>query len=114
MDISFARGDSYNQGFLLTARSTGEPITETFDEIYFTVKKRYTDKNVVLQKTMTGGGIVSDGDGHYTLTLLPSDTETLQFGEYDFDIELDKGGNFVKTFSGKFNLLQETTHVGNK
>lgn len=113
MNISFARGDSFIKGFQLRNESTKEPITQDFDEIYFTMKKNYSRNEYVLQKTLSGGGIVADGDGHYTLTLLPGDTAALPFGEYDFDIELDRG-DFVRTFCGKITLTKESTHATNK
>lgn len=114
VDIEFARGDSFSQGFQLVVKQSGEPVVEEFDEVYFTVKRKYTDKDFVMQKTLTGGGITSDGNGHYTLTLLPADTETMPFGTYDFDLEFDIGGDFVKTFSGTITLLKEITHIANK
>lgn len=113
MNISFARGDSFQKGFQLRDQSTQDPITQEFDEIYFTMKKNYSRSDFVLQKTLSGGGIVADGSGHYTLTLLPEDTDSLPFGEYDFDIELDRG-DFVRTFFGTITLTKETTHATNK
>ena len=113
MEISFARGDSLIKGFQLRNESTKEPITQEFDNIYFTMKRNYFNNAFVLQKTLTNGGIVADGNGHYTLTLLPNDTASLPFGTYDFDIELDRG-DFVKTFNGTITLTKESTHVANK
>ena len=113
MTIEFARGDSYAVGFQLREKGSGTAIDEEFDEIYFTVKRVYTDKEYKLQKTLTGGGIISDGEGHYTLKFLPEDTATMPFGRYDIDLEFDRG-DFVKTFAGELNLTKETTHSTNK
>ena len=114
MTIEFARGDSYAVGFQLREKDSGTAIDSEFDEIYFTVKRAYTDKEYKFQKTLTGGGIVSDGNGHYTLNFLPEDTATMAFGRYDVDLEFDRGENFVKTFAGELNLTKETTHSTNK
>lgn len=113
MEIKMPRGDSKLLGFYLREYDGGPLITEEFDEIYFTVKKRYNDSAVQFQKTLTEGGIVYNGDGHYTLTILPHDTENLPFGQYDFDLEFDRG-DFVKTFFGSLTLDKETTHRFNK
>ena len=113
MEIVFARGDSYQRGFLLKNKKTGQPITETYDNVYFTAKKLYTDKDFRFQKRMSDGGIVSDGDGHYTLFIYPEDTDGLPFGDYDFDIEFVKD-RYKKTFSGTLTLAKETTHADNE
>lgn len=114
MIIRFARGDSYDQGFQIK-RANENQMIDGFDEIYFTVKRKYSDKNYLFQKTLSGGGIDNDGDGHYTIRFYPSDTSNLFFGEYDFDIELVLGeDNYKKTFTGKLYLDPEVTHADNE
>lgn len=115
MKIEFPRGDSYERGFLLRNKTTGQPITDTFEEIYFTVKKYTSDADFLFQKKMTTGGIVHDGEGHYTLYIRPSDTDGLPFGEYICDIELVKdGGEYKKTFFGSLELTRESTASNNE
>lgn len=111
--ISFARGDSYAKGFKLQERD-GTPIETAFDEVYFTVKKSFKDRNFVLQKRMSDGGIVNDGGGHYTLFFQPQDTNGKTFGEYDCDIEFVVGESFKRTFNGKLRLTEESTHQNNE
>lgn len=111
MVIEFARGDTYQKGFLL--QRNGETITESFDEIYFTVKENYEETAFLFQKKLTTSGIVYDGDGHYTLNVEPSDTNGLAFGEYDFDFEFVKEG-YKKTFAGVLKLTKEVTHASNE
>lgn len=111
MIIEFARGDSYQRGFILKRNS--QPVVEDFDDVYFTVKKRHTDRDFVLQKRMTTGGIVNDGNGHYTLFIQPEDTNGLSFGDYDFDIEV-KDGDYKRTFYGVLKLTKEVTHQYNE
>lgn len=109
--IEFARGDSYQKGFIL--KRSGQPVTEVFDDIYFTVKKFCTDHDYLFQKRMSTGGIVDDGDGHYTLFIEPEDTNELSFGDYDCDIEVKRTG-YKRTFQGKLTLTKETTHIYNE
>lgn len=114
VDIAFARGDSHERGFLLKNKTTGQPITTEFDEVYFTVKKFHTDDDFLFQKRMTTGGIQDDGNGHYTLYIMPDDTNGLAFGKYDCDIEFRKGTTYKRTFPGTLYLLTETTHQINE
>lgn len=115
MKLEFARGDSYEKGFVLQDHKTGERITEQFDEVYFTVKRNSNDPQPLLQKRMTTGGIENDGDGHYTIFILPDDTNKMGFGTYDCDIEFVKGENeFKKTFVGTLTLGKEVTHKANE
>lgn len=112
MQIELARGDSCEKGFILKSGDT--PSEDVFDEIYFTVKNSYTDKDYVLQKRLTEGGIVKDeAAGHYTLYILPEDTNQLDFKDYDCDFEFKKEG-YKKTFYGKFRLTKEVTHQNNE
>lgn len=113
MNITFPRGDSYVRGFVLKDSRTGEPITDAFEEVYFTVKKLWSSTEYQLQKRMSTGGIVSDGDGHYTLFISPEDTNEMKFGDYDCDLEFVKPG-YKKTFCGRLKLDKEVTHQSNE
>lgn len=111
--IEFARGDSYEKGFILED-SAGQPIAEAFDEVYFTVKKSFSDKEYKLQKRQSTGGIVNDGNGHYTLHFAPEDTDRFAFASYDCDIEFRNGESFKRTFTGTLTLTKESTHRANE
>lgn len=113
MKLEFPRGDSYERGFIMKDKTTREPVTEIFDEVYFTVKQNASDEEYLFQKRMTSGGIVYDGDGHYTLFIDPEDTNELDFIDYDCDIEFVKG-NFKRTFYGVLTLTKEVTHQNNE
>lgn len=111
MIIEFARGDTYQKGFLL--KQNDQVVTDTFSEIYFTVKQNYEETDYVFQKKMSTGGIADNGSGHYTLYIEPSDTNGLSFGEYDFDFEFVATG-YKKTFAGVLKLTKEVTHQANE
>jgi len=113
VNITFARGDSYERGIVLKDRNTKQPILTAWDEVYFTVKKYHTDHDFKFQKRLSDGGIVYDGEGHYTLFILPEDTNRLAFGEYDIDFEFVKG-DFKRTFAGVMKLTKEVTHQYNE
>lgn len=111
MVIEFPRGDTYQKGFVL--KQNGETVTDSFSEIYFTVKENYQETEYVFQKKMSSSGITDDGDGHYTLNIYPSDTNGLAFGEYDCDFEF-VGTGYKKTFAGVLKLTKEVTHYANE
>lgn len=109
--IEFPRGDSKQKGFNL--KLNGEPVETIFDEVYFTVKKYFSDAEFVFQKKKSEGGIVYDGEGHYTLYINPEDTNGLPFGDYDCDLEFVVDGDKT-TYFGKLKLGKETTHANNE
>lgn len=109
--IEMARGDTLEKGFVL--QLGGQPCTDVFDDVYFTVKRYHTDHDFIFQKRLSTAGIVSDGQGHYTMFIDPEDTNEMQFGEYDCDIEFKREG-YKRTFYGKFRLAKEVTHYYNE
>jgi hypothetical protein len=111
MVIQFRRGDSYEKGFVL--RKNKQPDPTEYDEIYLTVKKQSTDMRYLLQKRLTTGGIVNDGNGHYTVFFFPQDTDNFAFGSYEFDIEVRKE-NYCRTFCGDFIIDKEITYRSNE
>lgn len=113
MEISMARGDMITRSFKIYG-SDGEPFTEAFDNIYFTVKKFADNEDYLLQKRLSDGGIESAGFGVYQFVIEPGDTDRMPFGDYDFDIELVIDGRLKKTFPGKFKLTKEVTHLNNE
>ena len=113
MKITMPRGDRVEKSFAIR-QSDGTAFTETLDEIYFTVKKNFHDKNYKFQKRLTDDGIVFVEAGRYQFTILPEDTDGLDFGNYVFDIELVIDGRMKRTFTGTLILTEESTHAANE
>ena len=109
--IKFPRGDTYEKGFLL--KRNGQVDTDPFVNIYFTAKTKAKDSEYQFQKRLSDGGIVNDGNGHYTVFFTPEDTNGMSFREYDCDIEFVRD-NFKKTFEGVLELTKESTHQNNE
>ena len=112
MEITMARGDLYCFPFCLMVDE--EQSTDLPDNIYFTVKKFFGNPEYLFQKKLSDGSISTDGLGNYWVTILPQDTDNLEFGFYDFDIEVVKLPELKRTFQGKLELTAETTHAGNE
>lgn len=112
MKITMARGDVYSFSFAVYIDD--EPTAETMDNIYFTVKKHYYDKDPVFQKRLSDGSIHDEGDGEYSVMIDPEDTDELELGAYDFDIEIVKLPEIKRTFTGTLELTKEVTHRRNE
>lgn len=79
---------SLNRGttFKLRGRridANGDPILTTPEELYFIVKKRWTDKTALITKTLQD--MEFDENGYYHFTILPEETENLDYGKYVWD-----------------------------
>jgi len=108
-----ARGDLESRQFLLKNPS-GETFTTEPDEIYLTVKKTADDRDFIVQKRLSTGGISKVETGKYQFTIMPEDTNNMNYGDYAFDIEIVKNGLIKKTFFGRFILDKEVTHYYNE
>lgn len=87
LNISVYRGETYQRN--ITISNFTLPITN----LYFTVKKTDSDKNVALQKTVGNGLTLMDYDEDtntytYLLELDTDDTENLKIGDYGYDITI--------------------------
>jgi hypothetical protein len=60
-----------------------EPILTQAEEIYFIVKKRWTDKTALITKSLSD--MTFDEEGFYHFKINPQDTENLPYGKYVWD-----------------------------
>lgn len=60
-----------------------QPILTEAQEIYFVVKKHWTDKEALIIKDLSD--MVFDEEGYYHFTIEPTDTENLAYGKYVWD-----------------------------
>lgn len=110
--MEMTRGDS---GYFYFQRldDNGDPITVKADHCWFTVKTNDMQKEPVIQKTIED--MTFDDDGTYHITILPEDTNELQYGEYIYDIEVLNEDGYKKTISkGIFELTWESTFANNE
>ena len=61
MKISFPRGDLFC--FPFGVYIDGANTQTAMDKVWFTVKKHFRDKTVIIQKTLENGGIIDAGGG---------------------------------------------------
>lgn len=109
--ITLIRGDSLKFNFQ-RKDVDGEVITTQPVAMYFTVKESFRSPKAVIQKSLAD--MVMDVDGTYHVTITPSDTESLPYGHYVFDIEVTEP-DYVQTIAkGAFFLDEEATWKENK
>lgn len=116
MSIHLPRGDIRDIPFGVYTTVDGEEViyTDDFDEIYFTVKKRFTDEEYVFQKRLTDGTITRDTNYIYHISIEADDTNNIQFGEYVFDIEVVTGTVIKQTTTGSLTIGYESTYASNE
>lgn len=86
-----------------------------FDELdsdlsaaYFTVKHSRYDENVVFQKTLSDG-ISKVSDTEYLIRVAPEDTEDIDAGQYDYDVEVTVNGDKETVAIGVLDIFQDVT-----
>lgn len=103
--IEMIRGDTKYITVNITDEDGNNYLVATDDECLFTVKKSYTDETILIEKDVT-----SDGNKNY-FKLEPSDTSTLDFGAYVYDVQLTQANGDVSTIiePSQFLLKPEVT-----
>lgn len=79
---------SLNRGTTLQLKAQrldadGNPILTQADELYFVVKKRWTDETPAILIDLSE--MTFDEEGYYHFTITPEDTEKLAYGRYVWD-----------------------------
>ena len=82
-----------------TRRNEQGTIIDEAEEVYFVVKKRWSDKEGLIVKSLKD---MKFNNGKYTFTLFPEDTENLPYGQYvwDFTVVDDNNEYRVKPAHG--------------
>ena len=113
MDLEFTRGDNVEFTIELVNNDGNQILLEDDDKLYMTVKKNSREEEAIFQKKI-GNGIEKTEDGKYLITILPEDTNGLDYGEYGYDIQLIASGKKKTLGIYTINLTEEYTHVGNE
>ena len=102
--LAITRGDTMIlERYFTDKNGTKLEFDPSKDQINFTVRKDM-DSPVVIEKHLSDMKCV---DKLYTITVLPTDTQNLDFGVYGYDIEIRIGTEFVLTVeSGNLELLK--------
>jgi hypothetical protein len=106
-NLSMIRGDTESLTIsCVNPDGTKEPLV-TGDKVYFTVKASIDTEEILIQKIVT-----EFTDGIADITILPSDTKTLGFKTYYYDVQINKGTGEVTTIipPSEFKVMGEVTY----
>lgn len=112
MDFEFPRGDTKRFKFQLKDSEGNVLVLSNSDQLYFTVKDNSRSTTPLIQKRI-GSGIVYS-DGYYYVTINPSDTNSLDYRSYGYDIELKSDGIVKTLIIGEITLTEEYTFATNE
>ena len=106
-DISMVRGDTLSFGFQVTGLGGAEP-----DEIYFSCKENLEDDTYIFSISL-GAGIEKRSYDQATDTLTygvrvaPEFTESVAFGKYFYDLQMDINDDVLTLMKGKLSIEWE-------
>lgn len=109
--MKMRRGDTKFYKFQRKDKN-GEVITEKAEKVYFTVKKNFIAKEVILQKTIED--MVFDEDYYYHFVIEPEDTDNKEYGKYKFDVQIEHDGVKSTLALGDFEIQEEVTFADNE
>lgn len=97
--ITLTRGDTAILKIAITDNEGNPFIPGAEDEIRFAMKKNYSDENVLVRSDA-----VIDGSD-VTITILPEQTKSLDYGTYRYDIQLTTSDGIVDTFIDRATIV---------
>ena len=101
-NITIVRGDSLSFNIVMY----GE--IQSLDSVYFTVKKDWNNANPTFQKSLVNGVSLID-EGVYAVRVAPEDTETLNVGQYYYDLQIGSGADVFTVCRGIFEIVYDVT-----
>ena len=109
---SFIRGDSYLFKVLVKHKENNIPLQEIdVDSIFVTFKETTSrSSDILFSKDLSN--ITIDDNGYCHIAFEPSDTESLNYGTYYFDIEITLKNGYRKTQTYMVRITDETTSHG--
>ena len=114
MDFNLTRGDTHAFKFQRKSQD-GAVLSDTPANFWFTVKALANSSIVLIQKRLSNGSIIHDGE-YYHFTLLPADTDMLEIEQtYRYDIEVKTATAGIRTIAkGCLTITEEVTHAADE
>lgn len=113
MRIKLIRGDTKKIKVRLLDSNDSEIYLGANDQLYFTVKTSSLEEEASIRKSIGNG--ITYSNGYYHITIDSTDTDSLDYGTYKYDIELVTDLPLTRTLVyGNFLLLNEVTFRGNE
>lgn len=102
-NFSMVRGDTFAFELVLS-----EVADESITSIYFTAKKKATDKEFIFQKGL-GDGVTKIEENHYYVRVAPEDTYDVVAGKYYYDLQLGIENDIYTLLLGNLRIVQDVT-----
>lgn len=105
-NLKMVRGDTFS----FTIEIDG--LTTDLTNAYFSCKKNKDDDEYVFQKDLTDGIEKSDEtttSKSYKVTVAPSDTNTIEEGNYFYDLQIEAEGEVFTPLLGVLNIVADIT-----
>lgn len=113
-DISIIRGDTYNYLFTIKTKE-GYFTPQNGDKIYFTVKNTDNTNTVMFQLKFPDNITFDDVTKSFSMKINYTETDTLDFDTYIYDLELVTIDSIKKTLMyGNLKVLKEVTFTVNE
>lgn len=108
-DFSFIRGDSYPMKFQITDSEGNPVLKDSLTALTLTCRSNnFKLSPIVIQKQIDDFDYNNE-DNYYYVSFLPIDTRSLNYGEYNFDIQATFTDGYIKTLKSSFEITQEDT-----
>lgn len=103
-NITMVKGDTLSFGIEIDGLD-GQDLESAF----FTCKDVPTSSDFIFKKSL-GDGISNNGDGTYTVRVVPADTENVTAGSYYYDCQIGINGDVYTILIGLLTILQDVTN----
>lgn len=116
-DLEVVQGDTSETYKFQRKDANDNVITTNPKKMWITFKEAPIENaKVLFQKTLENGITYSEEDNYYRFQLESTDTESLPYGEYGFDIAIINEANKKKTLkrNGVLTILDHYTHKKNE
>ena len=102
-NLSMIRGDTFSFDLKLS-----EVDESSIRSIFFTVKRKATDTDAVLQKSLEDGVSLLEGT-IYRIRVAPEDTQGVASGKYVYDLQIGVENDIYTILMGTLQITQDVT-----
>lgn len=105
--IEFTRGDTLAFKFKINYKNGESVKIEDIEDLVLTCRKfNFKESPILFDKSKDDFRFEKD---YYHCVFMPEDTRELEYGKYNFDIQVTLKGGFIKTLKSEFTITEEDT-----
>ena len=101
-NLSMVRGDTLAFAIEIAG------LDQDLDSAFFSCKLDARDNDYVFQKSL-GEGISKVETGKYRVRVAPEDTENIEVGTYEYDLQIGANGDIFTVLKGKLKVVMDIT-----